>query len=204
MPASSVEFKKNVAEGVDVRMADCVWLSDGGALLFKYTVLHKKDLTLKFFQIRVARWWYCQISFVDTYSYPNCKVLYEDCLISSHIFIPDHPHLLDPSFTSRGKDRSWTRCGGFRQLLGGRSKKIVQLKHSFILRGYRSLNIFVLYYWHILLETLAAIKKKEWELKAEKMQNKERDFNNSLTAKIEQAYVYYRGPKWLVEMIWIV
>lgn len=113
-----------------------------------------EDLTLKFLQIRVARWCYCQIFFVVPYSYPNCKVLYEERLISSHIFIPGHPLLLDPSFTSRGKDKSWTRCGGFRQLLGGRSKKIVQLKHSF------SPNIFELYYWHSLSETFATSKKR--------------------------------------------
>lgn len=139
-------------------MAGCVWLWDRGALLSKYTALHREDLTLKFLQIRVARWRYCQIFFVVTYSYPNCKVLYEERLISSHIFIPDHPPTLDPSFTSRGKDKSWTRRGGFRQLLGGRSKKIVQLKHSFILKGYQSPNIFVLYYWHLLFETCATRK----------------------------------------------
>lgn len=141
-------------------MADCVWLSDWGALLSKYTVLHREDLTLKFLQRRVARWCYCQIFFVVTYSYPNCKVLYEDRLISSHIFIPDHPLLLDPSFTSRGKDKSWTRCGGFGQLLGGRSKKIVQLKHAFILKGYQRPYIFVLYCQHILFETFATSRKQ--------------------------------------------
>lgn len=132
MPALDTTMSVSLVDffgGVFVRLANCVWLSDGGALLSKYTVLHRKDLTLKFLKIRVARWYYCQIFFMVTYSYPNCKVLYEDCLISSHIFIPDHPHLLDPSLTSRGKDKSWTSCGGFRQLLGEWSKKIVQLKH---------------------------------------------------------------------------
>lgn len=91
----------------------------------------EKDLTLKFHQASVARWCFCHM----TYSYPNCKVLYEDYLISSHIFIPDTPQLLDPSFTSRGKHKAWMRCRGFKQSLGGWSEKLTQLKHSFTVRG---------------------------------------------------------------------
>lgn len=94
----------------------------------------EKDLTLKFHQMSVARWCYCHM----TYSYPNRKGLFEDYLISSHIFIPGSPHLLDPSFTSRGKDKAWVGCGGFKQSLGGWSVKTGQLKHSFTLRGSKS------------------------------------------------------------------
>lgn len=57
----------------------------------EYTVLQRKGLTLKFLQTTVARIWYCLIFFVVAYSYSKCKVLYESCLISSHIFIPDPP-----------------------------------------------------------------------------------------------------------------
>lgn len=61
----------------------------------------EKDLTLKFHQIRVARWCFCHM----TYSYPNCKVLYEDYLISSHIFILDTPNYLTPPLPVVGKTR---------------------------------------------------------------------------------------------------
>lgn len=104
----------------------------------------EKDLTLKFHQMGVARWYYCHM----TYSYPNCKGLFEDDLISSHIFIPGSPRLLDPSFTTRGKDKAWLRCGGFKQSPGGWSVKTGQLKHSLTLRGSRNpyLHCFIVTY----------------------------------------------------------
>lgn len=127
--------------GFFVRVAGCAWLSAWGALLSKYTSLHGENLTLKFLQIRVARWCHCQNFFVVTYPYPNCKVLYEDRLISSHIFIPDHPPHLTPPLPVVGK-RCWIRCGEFGQLLGRQSEKIVQLKH---LSCFQSPNIFLPY-----------------------------------------------------------
>lgn len=86
-----------------VRMADCAPRSDGGSCLSKYTVLQRKDLTLKFLQTTVARICHCLIFFVVAYSYTKCKVLYESCLISSHIFIPDPPTYLTPPLPAVGK-----------------------------------------------------------------------------------------------------
>lgn len=115
----------------------------------------EKDLTLKFHQTSVARWCFCHM----TYSYPNCKVLYEDYLISSHIFIPDTPQLLDPSFTSRGKDKAWMRCRGFKQSLGGWSEKLIQLKHSFTVKERLHQSIFTQCRCHILFQTLTKWRK---------------------------------------------
>lgn len=97
----------------------CLRLSPWEALLSKCTRLHREDLTLKFLQmIRVARRSHCSTFFVVAYSYPNCEVLFffNASLISSHIFMAHHP-LLDPSFTSRGKDRTWMGWEEFGQLL---------------------------------------------------------------------------------------
>lgn len=115
-----------------------------GSPLQVHAASQERDLTLKFHQMSVARWCYCHM----TYSYPNCKGLFEDCLISSHIFMPDRPHLLDPSFTSRGKDKARVRCRGLKQSLGGWSAKIGQLKHSFTLRALK-VHIFTVSLPHI-------------------------------------------------------
>lgn len=143
MSASSLDF----FGGVLVRMADCVRLSDGGSLLSKYTVLHRKGLTLKFLQTTVARIYYCQISFVVAYSYPKCKVLYEGCLISSHIFIPDPPTYLTPPLPVVGKTSSGQDVEDSGNYLedGQKREKFKSNLNTFISRGDQSPNVFVLY-----------------------------------------------------------
>ncbi len=164
-------------------MAGCVWLSDRGALLSKYTALHREDFTLKFLQIRVARWCYCQIVFVVTYSYPNCKVLYEKRLISSHIFIPDHPppHLTPPlpvvGKTSPGRDVE----DSSNYLEDGQKRLFSLNAHSFW-KASKVPNIFVLYYWHLLFETCATRKKKNKTIPVQR-KHPRRFLNVCLTTK---------------------
>lgn len=108
--------------------------------------VHREDLTLKFLQIRVARWCYCLIFFVVTYSYPNCKVLYEERLISSHIFIPGHHPptwpLLYQSWERQVLDEMWR----IQAITWKTVKKIVQLKHCFIRKCNQSPNMSALLY----------------------------------------------------------
>lgn len=132
-----------------VRMADCALLSDGGSRLSKYTVLQRKDLTLKFLQTTVARICHCLIFFVVAYSYSKCKVLYESCLISSHIFIPDPPTYLTPPLPAVGKTSPGQDVEDLGNYLedgeGRRGKKRFKSNlNTFPSRGDQSPNVFVL------------------------------------------------------------
>lgn len=93
MPASSLDFLGALLDWAAVTWKD--------SSIQVHAALQEKDLTLKFHQLGVARWCFCHM----TYSYPNCKVLYEDHLISSHIFIPDTPIYLTPPLPVVGKTR---------------------------------------------------------------------------------------------------
>lgn len=125
----------------------------------------RKDLTLEFLQTTVARMCYCRLLFVVAYSYSKRKVLYESCLISSHIFIPDPPTYLTPPLpvvgkTSPGQDVE--DSGNYLEDGPGRGgKRFKSNLNTFLSRGnVQSPNLFGPCQCRALLETLDEVSNE--------------------------------------------